>query len=199
MEASEVALEDNVNALAQFAALCQRYGMVPIVEPEVMVLEGSHDIAASRATSERVVKALMAALEARGVVLGAVLLKVAMVLPSRAVSEEIKATKGKTFFAELVGEETVKMLNDSVPKEIGGIVFLSGGQDDDDAMCNLGHVCKSNRACEEPFRMSFSYGRALQQAALKEWAGRGDAEGIASAQRKLVERCKLASLALVAN
>ena len=140
--------------------------------------------------------ALVAALRARGVALDGVLLKIAMVLPGNGC--------GSSSNDEEVARVTMDTLQKSVPKDIGGIVYLSGGQGDDDAFRRLRAIASLNtRAKEEKnggagtggvvWPMSFSFGRALQRAALKAWAGKADTETIRSAQRTLVEKCKLAA------
>lgn len=139
--------------------------------------------------------ALVAALRARGVALDGVLLKIAMVLPGNGC--------GSSSNDEEVARVTMDTLQKSVPKDIGGIVYLSGGQGDDDAFRRLRAIASLNTRAKEKnggagtggvvWPMSFSFGRALQRAALKAWAGKADTETIRSAQRTLVEKCKLAA------
>ena len=145
----------------------------------------------SAAATEKVIKALVVALRARDVALDGVLLKIAMVLPGDA--------SGSSSNDEEVARETMNTLQKSVPEDIGGIVYLSGGQSDDDAFRRLGAIASLNTARAKDKRdtgvwhMSFSFGRALQRAALKAWAGKEDTDTIRNAQRILVEKCKLAS------
>ena len=144
-------------------------------------------------------KALVAALRARGVALDGVLLKIAMVLPGDGC--------GSSSNDEEVARVTMDTLQKSVPEDIGGIVYLSGGQGDDDAFRRLGAIASLNSRAKEKsggaggggvWPMSFSFGRALQRAALKAWAGKTDTETILYAQRTLVEKCKLAASSTLA-
>ncbi len=171
---SDHAIRVNAHALGRFAALSQEAGLVPIVEPEVL-MDGDHAIERSLEATERALHAVFAELHAQGVRPEGMLLKPNMVLsgydrPERAGHEQ-------------VARETINCLRRCVPAALPGIVFLSGGQDDDDADANLEAL---NRAGPQPWQLSFSYGRALQAAALKAWSG--DAANVSAAQHAFAER-----------
>ncbi len=156
---SDYAIHANAHALARFAALSQAAGLVPIVEPEVL-MEGEHTIERSFETTSRTLQAVFAELVAQRVQLEATLLKPNMVLPGYACGEQADP--------EEIAAWTIRALRRHVPAAVPGVVFLSGGQSDDDATANLGAL---NRVGDQPWQLSFSYGRALQAAALKAWAG----------------------------
>lgn len=149
----------NAHALARYAALSQEAGVVPIVEPEVL-MDGEHTIERSLEGTSRTLQAVFAELLAQRVRLEATLLKPNMVLPGYACAEQASH--------EEVAAATIRVLRRHVPAAVPGVVFLSGGQSDDDATANLGAL---NRVSDQPWQLSFSYGRALQAAALKAWAG----------------------------
>ena len=140
---------------------------------------GDHNNLVSRHVTERIITKLMSSLEERGVSLAGLLLKVAMVLPGNTCHE--------------VAQSTVETLHKSVPPGIGGVVFLSGGQSDDDSMKNLNAISRYNANLGRQMRLSFSYGRALQQSSLKKW--KGSNANVEQAQEELVKRCKQASMA----
>jgi fructose-bisphosphate aldolase, class I len=156
---SDYAIRVNAHALARFAALSQEAGLVPIVEPEVL-MEGEHTIERSFEATCRTLEAVYGELVAQRVRLEATLLKPNIVLSGYACPEQ--ATHHE------VAAWTIRALRRHVPAAVPGIVFLSGGQSDDDATANLDAL---NRAGHQPWQLSFSYGRALQAAALKAWAG----------------------------
>jgi fructose-bisphosphate aldolase class I len=156
---TDYAIRVNAQALARFAALSQEAELVPIVEPEVL-MDGGHTIERSFEATGRTLEAVFNELHAQRVRLEALLLKPNMVLSGYECPEQ--AT-----YAE-VAEWTIRALRRHVPAAVPGIVFLSGGQSDDDATANLDAL---NRTGEQPWRLSFSFGRALQAAALKVWAG----------------------------
>jgi len=171
---SEYAIWVNAHALARYAALSQEAGLVPIVEPEVL-MDGDHTIERSFEATSRTLQAVLAVLVAQRVRLEAMLLKPNMVLSGYACREQ--ATH------EEVADWTLRALRRHVPAAVPGIAFLSGGQSDDDADANLDTL---NRAGAQPWQLSFSYGRALQAAALKTWSG--DPAHVLSAQRAFAER-----------
>lgn len=152
------AIEANSHALARYAALCQEQGLVPMVEPEVM-MEGSHDIDTCYEVTEVVLRSLFGSLYEFNVMLEGTILKASMVLPGTESPE--KASR------EEVAAATLRCLKSTVPATLPGIVFLSGGQSDEDATA---HLDAMNKAGPHPWPLSFSYGRAMQQAALKLWA-----------------------------
>src|SRR6185437_10751240 len=156
------------HALARYAALCQDEGIVPIVEPEVL-MDGDHDIDRCYIISEWVLKTVFEQLYYQHVKLEGMVLKPNMVVPGK------KSAK-KASVAE-VAEKTVKLLKACVPGAVPGIAFLSGGQSDEDATA---HLDAMNKVGNLPWRLTFSYGRALQAAPLKAWGGKS--ENVAAAQ-----------------
>ncbi|MDA7947218.1 MAG: fructose-bisphosphate aldolase class I [Hyphomicrobiaceae bacterium] len=178
---SRTCLEANAHALARYAALAQEANIVPIVEPEV-IMDGPHDIAQCFDATEAALNTLYDELYTQRVVLEGTVLKPNMVLsgtdcPTQAGIEE-------------VAEQTVKCLKRAVPSAVPGICFLSGGQSDEDATA---HLSAMNAMFDCPWKLSFSYGRALQAAALKAWGGK--AENVAAAQAAFTHRAKMNSLA----
>ena len=169
-------------ALARYASLCQNAGIVPIVEPEVL-MDGGHDVRRSAEVTRAVLEATFEALYAAGVSLEGMLLKPNMVIPGLASGTDARD--------EEVAEATLGCLRRAVPAAVQGIVFLSGGQSPEaatgrlDAMVRLGGTL--------PWPMTFSFGRALQEEALSSW--RGDASKVRDAQTAFLSRCRLASLA----
>ncbi len=155
---SGTCIEANVHALARYAALCQEQGLVPMVEPEVL-MDGDHDIETCFEVTEVVLRALFDALFNQNVMLEGTILKASMVLPGKDCSEQATV--------EEVAEATLMCLKSAVPAILPGIVFLSGGQSDEDATA---HLDAMNRMGPNPWPLSFSYGRAMQSAALEIWA-----------------------------
>jgi fructose-bisphosphate aldolase class I len=152
-------IEANARPLAQFAALSQEAGLVPIVEPEVL-MDGHHTIARCEEVSSVALRAVFAALFAHRVALETILLKTGMVLSGKDCTQQAEAGK--------VAEATLRCLRHAVPAAVPGIVFLSGGQSDLDATQRLNAVCRAGGA---PWKLSFSFGRALQDMAMKTWQG----------------------------
>jgi fructose-bisphosphate aldolase class I len=171
---SDYAIRVNAHALARFAALSQEAGLVPIVEPEVL-MDGDHTIERSFDATSRTLEAVFGELIAQRVRLEAMLLKPNMVVAGYACREQVTH--------EEVAASTIRALRRHVPAAVPGVVFLSGGQSDDDATANLDAL---NRAGAQPWELSFSYGRALQAAALKAWAG--ETANVAAAQAVFAER-----------
>jgi len=155
---SSTAIEANCHALARYAALCQEAGLVPMVEPEV-IMDGDHSIEVSYEVHEAVLRSLFNALYEQNVMLEGTILKVSMVIPGKESDEQADV--------EEVAEATVRVLKTCVPASLPGIVFLSGGQTDEQSTAHLNAM---NRIGPHPWPLSFSYGRAMQQAALKLWA-----------------------------
>ena len=155
---SGTCIDVNAHALARYAALCQEQGLVPMVEPEVLI-DGDHDIETSYEVTEVVLRGLFDALYSQNVMLEGTILKASMVLPGIDCDEEADV--------EEVAEATLMCLKSSVPAILPGIVFLSGGQSDERATA---HLDAMNRLGPNPWPLSFSYGRAMQQAALKLWS-----------------------------
>ncbi len=176
------AVATNAHALARYAALVQEAGLVPIVEPEVL-MDGDHTIEDCQMVTEEVLRSVYAELTTQGVELEGTLLKPNMVLSGKDCPQQAGV--------EEVAERTVRTLKRTVPAAVPGIVFLSGGQSDEEATLHLNAM---NKMAEDlPWRLSFSYGRALQAAPLKAWSGK--AENLSAAQAALLERAKANGLA----
>ncbi|KAL1105345.1 hypothetical protein V6Z11_D04G126000 [Gossypium hirsutum] len=175
-EPTELAIQENANGLAMYAAICQQCGLVPIVEPEILV-DGSHDIKKCAAVTERVLAACYKALNDHHVMLEGTLLKPNMVTPG---SDSPKVAP------EVIAEYTVRALQRTVPAAVPAIVFLSGGQSEEEATLNLNAMNKLQT--KKPWSLSFSFGRALQQSTLKAWAGKE--ENVKKAQDAFLVRCK---------
>ncbi|CAL1365654.1 unnamed protein product [Linum trigynum] len=175
-EPSELSIQQNAQGLARYAIICQENGLVPIVEPEILT-DGSHDIKKCAAATEMVLAAVYKALNEQHVLLEGTLLKPNMVTPG---SDSPKVT------AEEIAEYTVTALRRTVPPAVPGIVFLSGGQSEEEATKNLNAMNKLQVL--KPWTLSFSFGRALQQSTLKTWGGKK--ENVEKAQAAFLERCK---------
>ena len=174
---SGTCIEANSHALARYAALCQEQGLVPMVEPEVL-MDGNHDIGTCYEVTEVVLRSLFDALYQQNVMLEGTILKASMVLPGKDSGEQASV--------EEVAESTLMCLKTAVPAILPGIVFLSGGQSDEDATA---HLDAMNRLGPNPWPLSFSYGRAMQSAALKIWA-QDIARNVAKAQAMVHERAR---------
>jgi fructose-bisphosphate aldolase class I len=175
-------LEANAHALARYAALCQEAGVVPIVEPEV-IMDGNHTMERSFEVTDAVQQEVFRQLHLQRVHLPGILLKPNMVVPGY--------ESGQRANAQQVASATLDCLRRNVPASVPGIVFLSGGLGDEDATEYLDAM---NRAGgPKPWALSFSYGRALQHAALQAWQGK--AENKAAAQKSFLKRAKLNGLA----
>jgi len=170
--------EANAHALARFAALSQEAGLVPIVEPEVL-MDGAHNIARARAVTEAVLHDVFAALFAQHVALEGMLLKPNMITPGTECAEAASV--------EQVAAATIASFRTVVPAAVPGIVFLSGGQSEELATAHLNAM--NALAAEVPWQLSFSYGRALQTSALKAW--RGHAANVMQAQQAFRRRAQL--------
>jgi fructose-bisphosphate aldolase, class I len=174
---SEYCVWTNAHALARYAALCQEAGLVPIVEPEVL-MDGDHTIEAASKATGRVLQAVYTELHDQRVDLWGTLLKPNMVLSGYDASDRAGADE--------VAEATLECFYRHVPAAIPGIVFLSGGQSDEDATAHLNAM---NARGPHPWQLSFSYGRALQAPALKAWGGKE--ENVEAAQRAYYHRAKM--------
>jgi len=177
---SEIAIQSNANTLAKYAALVQESNMVPIVEPEVL-MDGDHDINKCYQVTAKVLTACYAELKLHNVDLKGTLLKPNMVLPGT-LSQNRNST-------EEIAKMTLKCLKENVPSEVPGIAFLSGGQSEIEATRNLNEINKIN---DTNFVFTFSYGRALQQSALKYWGK--NQEDITNTQNIFNHRAKMNSL-----
>jgi len=171
----------NANALARYAALCVEGGIVPIVEPEVL-MDGAHDIDRCYEVTEFVLKEVYQALYYQRVPLEKTVLKPNMVIAGKKSAKQASR--------EEVAEKTVKVLKACVPTAVPGIAFLSGGQSDEDATA---HLSLMNAMGNLPWKLTFSYGRALQAAALKAWGGKS--ENVAAGQRAFAHRARMNGLA----
>ncbi|MFZ3311042.1 MAG: class I fructose-bisphosphate aldolase [Xanthobacteraceae bacterium] len=171
----------NAHALARYAALCQDEGIVPIVEPEVL-MDGDHDIDRCAETSEWVLKTVFEQLYYQGVALEGMVLKPNMAVPGK--------KSGKRASVEEVADKTLRVLKACVPAAVPGIAFLSGGQSDEEATARLDAI---NRMGPLPWHVTFSYGRALQHAPQTTWSGK--TENVAAAQRAFGHRAMMNGLA----
>jgi len=178
-------VEANAHGLARYAALCQEAGLVPIVEPEVLI-DGEHDIDACYEVSEATLRSVYASLYQQGVVLEGTVLKPSMVLSGKDCSEQAPVDE--------VAEATLSCLLNAVPASVPGIVFLSGGQSDELATAHLNAMNQLDPGA--PWALSFSYGRALQQPAIKIWRP-DQPETTELAQKALLHRAKCNGLATV--
>ena len=174
---SGTCIEANSHALARYAALCQEQGLVPMVEPEV-IMDGSHDIDTCFEVTEVVLRSLFDSLYQNSVLLEGTILKASMVLPG--------TTSGEKASVEEVAAATLQCLKSTVPAILPGIVFLSGGQSDEDATA---HLDAMNRMGPNPWPLSFSYGRAMQSAALKLWS-QDLVNNVAKAQQTVYARAR---------
>ena len=175
-------VDANAHALARYAALCQEAGIVPVVEPEVL-MDGGHSLDECFEVTEATLRSLFNQLYEHNVLLEGTILKASMVIsgseaPNRASVEE-------------VAEATVQCLLNAVPAALSGVVFLSGGQSDEEATAHLNAM---NQLGDFPWPLSFSYGRALQAPSLKVW-GENPTANVMAAQRKLAHRAHMNGLA----
>jgi fructose-bisphosphate aldolase, class I len=173
---SEYCVWTNAHALARYAALCQEAGLVPIVEPEVL-MDGDHSIHDSFRVTSRVLFAVFTELHDQRVALEGALLKPNMVLSGYESAEQVSDDE--------VADETLRCFRERVPAALPGVVFLSGGQSDEQATSRLNAM---NARGPHPWQLSFSYGRALQAPALKAW--RGDTANVEAGQKAYYRRAK---------
>src|SRR2546423_6063179 len=178
---SYACLITNTHALARYAALCQEEDIVPIVEPEVL-MDGDHDIDRCYSATEWVLKTVFEELYYQRVALEGMVLKPNMVVPGKKSAKQASV--------EQVAEMTARVLRACVPAAVPGIAFLSGGQSDEDATAHLDAINKIGGA---PWKLTFSYGRALQAAPQKAWSGK--AENVGAAQRAFSHRAMMNGLA----
>ncbi len=179
---SDLAISSNAHALARYSALVQESGMVPIVEPEVL-MDGNHDAENCLEKTSEVIKKCFDELLLNKVDLKGLILKPNMILPGSGSKQKLSNKE--------IAEMTVECLKKNVPSEVPGIAFLSGGQSEEEATKNLNSINKIN---DSNFLMTFSYGRALQQSALKYWAkNQNDIEGTQKVFNHRANMCSLAS------
>ena len=179
---SSYGIAANAHALARYAALCQEAGIVPIVEPEV-IMDGSHSIERCYDVTERTLHALFEAIHAQRVRTEHLVLKASMVISGKSCATQASVQE--------VADATVLCLMRTVPAAVPGIVFLSGGQSDELATAHLSAM--NAEGAKRPWPLSFSYGRALQAPALKAW--KGQTANVAAAQKALMHRAKCKSAA----
>ena len=177
---SRLAVKTNAEVLARYAAICQEQGIVPIVEPEVLI-DGEHTLARCEAVTEPVLHAVFNALYRHKVKLEYIVLKPSMVISGKACPQKASV--------EEVAEATLRVLSRTVPAAVPTINFLSGGQTPEQATAHLNLMNQHTL----PWNLSYSYARALQDYAMKTWAGK--AEHLSAAQASLHKRAKLNSLA----
>ena len=178
---SKIAISTNSHALARYSALVQEAGMVPIVEPEVL-MDGNHSAEICLTKTSEVIKKCFEELILQKVDLKGVILKPNMILPGSKSEKKISSDE--------IAELTLKCLIENVPSEVPGIAFLSGGQTEIEATKNLNAINKQNKSS---FIMTYSYGRALQQSALKHWSN--NTSDINGTQRIFDHRANMCSLA----
>jgi fructose-bisphosphate aldolase class I len=179
---SDAFLEEDLNRMVEFAKISQQNGFIPIVEPEIL-LDGNHTTTRCGEISVKVWQILFEKLKAENIDLKNLILKTNMVLPGK--DSGVKAAPLE------VAEATIRSLRAVVPPEVGGIVFLSGGQTPDEATNNLNEIVK--RKANVPWPLSFSYSRALQEEAMRAWAGKD--ENVSEAQRVFLSRLERVSKA----
>ena len=179
---SKLSISSNAHALARYAALVQEAGMVPIIEPEVL-MEGNHSADVCYKKTSEVIKKCYEELDLFKIDLKGTILKPNMILPGTNSDQKITSKE--------IAELTLKCLKESVPSEVFGIAFLSGGQSEIGATKNLNEINKIN---DTGFIFTYSYGRALQQSALKHWSKNvEDIEGTQKVFNHRAEMCSLAS------
>lgn len=179
---SPLAIEENAHGLARYASICQANGLVPIVEPEIL-MDGSHDLETAVSVAEKVLSAVYKKLLEHHVYLEGTLLKPNMVCPGAACP--------KKYSPEEIAVATVTVLRRTVPSCVPGITFLSGGQSEEEATVHLNAM--NNVSGAKPWALTFSYGRALQHTVLKTWMGRQ--ENADAAKRALAARAQANSAA----
>ena len=177
-------IEVNAHDLARFAAQCQEAGLVPIVEPEVL-MDGNHSIDRCYDVTEESLREVFYQLGRHGVAPEGMLLKPNMVLSGKLAAERADADE--------VAEKTVSCLMRTMPAAVPGVVFLSGGMGDGEATINLNAISRRGAAVGAPWQLSFSYGRGLQAAPMNVWGGR--AENVEQAQRTFYQRANVTSVA----
>jgi len=174
-------IEENAKRLAKYSLLCQELDIVPIPEPEVL-MDGDNTLEICQDATERTLKSLFTKLKEYNVNLEGLILKTNMVISGKKCPVQANAQE--------VAKETIATFLNVIPKEVPGIVFLSGGQTPDQATENL---AKINKIAGSPWQLSYSYGRALQDEALMAWAGKN--ENVMEAQKAFIERVKKVSQA----
>ncbi len=185
---SDRCISANAHALARYAALCQEAGLVPMVEPEVLI-DGDHDIAKCYQVTEATLRETYAQLAAQRVVLEGTLLKPSMVLSGKSAANRADSAE--------VGDRSVECYMATVPAAVPGLVFLSGGQGDEEATENLDAINRQGAKVGAPWELSFSFGRGLQAAPLAAWGG--DAANVDGAKDAFLARARASSMARQGN
>ena len=168
---SDYAIRTNMHALGRYSALCQEQGLVPIVEPEIL-MDGTHSIDDCRSATTRSLKAVFEELDAQNVDLEGIVLKPNMVLSATDAPNRASAAE--------VARQTIDCFLETVPANVPGIAFLSGGQGDEEAVVNLNEINKIANTEDLPWELTYSYGRGLQAAPLAAWLGK--AENVSAGQ-----------------
>ncbi len=179
---TQISIDANCGGLARYARVCQDQGLVPIIEPEIL-MDGDHTIERTAEVQEEVLAAVYKACDLNGILLEGSLLKPNMVVPG--------ADFSGTTSPEEIGKYTIQTMQRRVPPAVPGIMFLSGGMSEEEASVNLSVMNTLPR--KGPWSLSFSFGRALQQSCLKTWLGK--AENIPAAQKALLARARANSMA----
>ena len=179
---SDLIIKRNAEDLAKYAKICQQHSLVPIVEPEVLI-EGNHSIESCYKVTEKVQRAVFAALKRQNVMLECIILKPSMVISGKQAANRADVDE--------VAKQTIKCLKSTAPAELPSINFLSGGQTPQEATVHLNRMHTLGE--ELPWYVSFSYARALQDPALKAWQGKP--ENVAAGQKAFLKRARLNSLA----
>jgi fructose-bisphosphate aldolase class I len=181
---SDYAIRTNMHALGRYAALCQEQGLVPIIEPEVL-MDGTHSIDDCRSATDRSLSAVFEELDAQNVDLAGIVLKPNMVLSGSGASDRAPA--------EEVARQTVDCFLEHVPASVPGIAFLSGGQGNEESVVNLDAINKIANREDLPWELTYSYGRGLQAAPLAAW--KGEVSNVAAAQAVFQQRGRDSSVA----
>ena len=181
---SDYAIRTNMHALGRYAALCQEQGLVPIIEPEVL-MDGPHSIDDCRSATDRSLSAVFEELDAQNVDLAGIVLKPNMVLSGSGASDRAPA--------EEVARQTVDCFLEHVPASVPGIAFLSGGQGNEESVVNLDAINKIANREDLPWELTYSYGRGLQAAPLAAW--KGEVANVAAAQAVFQQRGRDSSVA----
>jgi fructose-bisphosphate aldolase class I len=176
---SDLAVAEAAHSLGRYARTCQEAGLVPLIEPEVLA-DGQHSMQDCSAVTERVLHAVFAACQLNGVLLQGCLLKPNMVTPGLACAAPASA--------DAIAEATLDVLLRCVPPSVPGILFLSGGQGEEESTTRLAAIVAAGAARAAPWVLSFSYGRALQHSAIRAW--KGSAENAAAAQNTFMARVR---------
>jgi len=174
---SDYAINTNMHALARYSALCQEQGLVPIVEPEIL-MDGTHSIDDCRSATTRSLISVFEELDAQNVDLEGIVLKPNMVISGSDAPNRASAAE--------VARQTIDCFLETVPTNVPGIAFLSGGQDDEESVVNLDEINKIANTEELPWELTYSYGRGLQAAPLAVWLG--TTENIPAAQAAFQKR-----------